>query len=228
MKTFETLGEVTTPDGKALTLHRRGDDVWIYLDGAELMGSRDPGSERALAALGCAGLAKRPAPRVLVGGLGFGFTVRAVLEELPQVAEVVVAEKFPIVAEWNREVLGGIYRRTLTDSRVNLAVGDVRRCLAPKAAFDAILLDVDNGPSAWCLETNGWLYGRAGLAALFESLNPGGMLAVWSAFQDKAFVKKLRVAGFEARAEAVRSRGSKGTWHTIFLGEKRVPRRRRR
>ncbi|MEM7052788.1 MAG: hypothetical protein AAF604_24195 [Acidobacteriota bacterium] len=238
MQAFETLDEVKLPDGRPLTLHRRGDDFWIHLDGAELMSSRAPGTEQALATYGCAGLEKVARPRVLVGGLGFGFTVRAALEALPPRGEVVVAEKFSAVVDWNREVLGGLYAKTLANRRVKVALGDVRRCLAPDAAFDAILLDVDNGPSAWCLRSNGWLYRPPGLAALFESLCPGGTLAVWSAFEDRTFLRELRRAGFEASSKGARSRGFKGTRDIIFLGQRpknprrgaarRPPRRRSR
>ena len=170
MKAFETLDRFTTPDGQALTFHRRGADFFVYLDGEELMSSRAPGSERALAELACAGLEGRP--RVLIGGLGLGFTLRAALDVLPGRAEVVVAELFAKVIEWNRTWLGDLQAGALTDRRTRIVHADVWELVEREAPWDAVLLDVDNGPEAWCFEANSRLYDRAGLERIRAAL-PG-------------------------------------------------------
>lgn len=229
MRPFEILASTRTPDGDVLTLHRRDGDFFLYLEGEELMSTRAPGTEVALAEIGCEGLpASRP--RVLIGGLGLGFTLRAALAVLPGRAEVVVAEILPAVVEWHRRHLGEL-GRPVEDERVEVHLGDVAECLETGPGFDAILLDVDNGPSAWCLRDNGQLYGRAGLRRLLASLVPGGRLAVWSAYRSDGFVAALGRAGFShARAVTVRAlAGRKGIRHTVFVGERpqetRSPRR---
>ena len=211
-----------------LTLNRRDGDFFLYLEGEELMSTRAPGTEVALAELGCEGL-ESGRPRVLIGGLGLGFTLRAALEVLPAGAEVVVAEILPAIVEWHRGHLGEL-GRAVDDPRVEVHVGDVVECLEGGAgtSFHAILLDVDNGPSAWCLRENGRLYGRAGLGRILASLVPGGRLAVWSAYRSDGFVSALGRAGFESpRAITVRARGEKGIRHTVFVaGRPTLPRRR--
>jgi len=221
MRPFETLHSTRTPDGNRLSLHHRDGEYFIHLDGEELMSTRRTGSESALALLACQKLADRKNPRVLIGGLGFGYTLRAALEVLPTQAEVVVAEIFPAVVEWNREHLEPLHRQTLEDRRVTIRNGNVWELLGDEQAFDAILLDVDNGPSAWCLSSNSRLYDREGLRRIRESLKPGGVLAVWSADADAAFVKLLGGTGFWARAERVRDHGRKGAHHTVFLAQKK-------
>lgn len=223
MRPFETLASFTTPDGRRLTLHRRDGDFFIYLDGDELMSSRAHGSETALAALTCSDLAEIHRPRVLIGGLGLGYTLRAALEALPGTAEVIVAELFPCVVEWNRRYLAYL-GRPLQDPRVRVVERDVVDLLADtrRSPYHVILLDVDNGPSAWCQDSNRRLYDRRGLARMRRSLSPGGVLAVWSAQPDPTFVKRLQQGGFTARTQTVRARGRKGSQHTIFLA--RVPR----
>ena len=151
MKSFETLDRFITPDGQALTFHRRDGDFFVYLDGEELMSSRAPGSERALAELACAGLEDKP--RVLIGGLGLGFTLRAALDVLPGGAEVVVAELFAKVIEWNHTWLAGLQAGALTDRRTRIEHADVWELVESGAPWNAILLDVDNGPEAWCFES---------------------------------------------------------------------------
>ncbi len=218
MRPFETLAAVSTPEGGRLTLHHRDGDYYINLDGEELMATRAPRSEAALAELGCGHLTAAAGARVLIGGLGLGYTLRAALDVLPRRAQVVVAEIFPDVVTWNRTHLVDLHGRALEDPRVRIYDGDVRSALAdPRGRFDAILLDVDNGPAAWCLESNGSLYDRAGLARIRQTLAPGGVLGVWSADRDLAFLKLLHKSGFDARAETVRSRGSRGSKHTIFV-----------
>jgi len=224
MRPFETLHSTKTPDGTRLSLHHRDGEYFIHLNGEELMSTRRTGSESALAALACQKLPDRRHPRVLIGGLGFGYTLRAALEILPAQAEVVVAEIYPAVVEWNREHLEPLHRQTLEDERVMIQNTNVWELLGDKQAFDAILLDVDNGPAAWCLSSNSRLYARQGLEKIRASLKPGGVLAVWSADADAAFVKLLGKNGFSARAERVRDHDRKGTHHTIILGLKKPTR----
>ncbi len=221
MRPFETLHSTRTPDGSRLSLHHRDGEYFIHLDGEELMSTRRTGSESALALFACQNLADRKNPRVLIGGLGLGYTLRAALEVLPTQAEVVVAEIYPSVVEWNREHLEPLHRQALDDKRVTIQNANVWELLRDIQTFDAILLDVDNGPSAWCLSSNSRLYDRQGLQKIRASLKPGGVLAVWSADADAAFVKLLAKSGFSARTESVRDHDRKGAHHTIFLARKR-------
>lgn len=215
MKAFETLDKFITPDGRALTLHRRDDDYFVYLDGEELMASRAPGSEKALAELACEGLTGRP--RVLIGGLGLGFTLRAALDVLPAGAEVVVAELFSIVIEWNRTHLAHLQGGALTDRRTRIAHNDVWDLVRGGGPWDAIMLDVDNGPEAWCFDTNHRLYDAPGLLRIQEALAPNGVAAFWSAQPDARFIKTLYKSGFDARSYNVRAREGRGARHTIFI-----------
>jgi spermidine synthase len=219
MKPRKALEVVATPDGGELVLWRRDDVFEIHVDGLELMSSRAHGSEEALAQLACGALPK--APRVLIGGLGFGFTTRAALDVLPPDARVTVAEFFAAVESWNRDLVGHLARHPLADRRLRVEIADVKAVIdrAP-AAFDAILLDVDNGPEAFTLASNRRLYGAAGLASIRRALAPGGVLAVWSASPDMGFVQHLSRAGFTAACgrTAYARAGSKGGRHTIFLG----------
>lgn len=215
MKPFELLDRFVTPDGQELTFHRRDGDYFVYLDGDELMSSRAPGSERALAERACGGLGSRP--RVLIGGLGLGFTLRAALDVLPAGAEVVVAEVFACVIEWNRSYVPDLQGGALTDRRTRLVHADVWDLVRGNGPWDAILLDVDNGPVAWCLESNWRLYDKAGLLQIQAALAPGGVVAFWSAQPDPRFVKMLRKSGFEASSHTARARGERGARHTIFV-----------
>jgi len=221
VRPFETLDTATTPEGRQLALHRRGTDLFLYLDGEELMSTRVHGSEVALAELAAAELGERRAPRVLIGGLGLGFTLRSALGAFPPAARLEVVELLEAVVRWNRQYTGEL-GAALSDRRVRVWEGDVVERLrgGPAGSWDAILLDVDNGPSAWCVESNGRLYGRRGLAALRDALAPGGVLAVWSAYPDDGFVARLERAGLRARAEAVRGRGRKGPRQTVFLARR--------
>jgi spermidine synthase len=218
VKAFETLDRFTTPDGRQLTFHRRDGDFFVYLDGDELMSSRAPGSERALAELACGGLGSRP--RVLIGGLGLGFTLRAALDVLPADAEVVVAEVFASVSEWNRTYLGDLQGDALTDHRTRIVCADVGEAIEGPSPWDGILLDVDNGPAAWCLDSNGRLYDGPGLRRIHDALVPGGVVAFWAAHGDPRFVKRLRRHGFDARGHATRARGDRGARHTVFVARR--------
>ena len=218
MKPLERLGEAHAPDGTILALTRRDDEYMILAGGKPLMTSRMHGSEEALATFGCRYLPKR-APRVLVGGLGMGFTVRAALDLMPPDGTVVVSELVPEVLEWNRGPLGPLANHPLDDPRVRVEIGDVRQALrAARAAFDAILLDVDNSPDAFTLAANEWLYTDGGLAVTRDALRPGGAYAVWSTREDKAFTARLKRAGFDVTVERVRARLQHGgSRHMIFV-----------
>ena len=220
MRPWELLGRTRTPDGEDMSLTRQGSEYVILAGGKPLMSSRMHGSEEALAALGCRKARGRDQPCVLVGGLGMGFTLRAALDLLPEDAIVVVAELVPAVADWNRGVLGPLAGHPLKDERVSVAVGDVADTLrASRQRFDAVLLDVDNGPAAFTASHNTRLYDDNGLAAARAALKDGGVLAVWSAWEDRRFEQRLRYGGFTVQVERVRGRLKKGgPRHTIFLG----------
>jgi spermidine synthase len=217
---MELLGETRTPDGAALTLTRRDREYIILANGKPLMSSRMHGSEEALATLACAHVRAYAEPSVLVGGLGMGFTLRATLDLLPTAACVVVAELVPAVVEWNRGPLGSLADHPLKDPRVSIEHGDVGAVLrASRDRFDAILLDVDNGPDAFTSAGNASLYDDRGLAAARGALRSEGVLAVWSAWEDRKFEQRLRYAGFQVKVERVRARLKQGgPRHTIFLG----------
>jgi spermidine synthase len=223
VRPWQLLGEARTPDGRVMALTRRGGEYVIHADGKSLMSSRMHGSEEALAAFACRGLTGREAPCVLVGGLGMGFTLRAALDLLPSGARVVVAELVPEVVAWNRGPLGPLAGHPLADRRVRVEECDVAAVLrASRAAFDAVLLDVDNGPRALAAQGNAALYDDRGLAAARAALAPRGTLAVWSAWDDRKFEHRLRHAGFEVEVERVRGRlRAGGPRHTLFLARLR-------
>jgi spermidine synthase len=220
MKPWELLGEARMPDGTDMRLQRRDTEYVIFAGGKILMSSRMHGSEEALAGFACEHARAIDSPAVLIGGLGMGFTLRATLDVLPPRATVVVAELQPAVVAWNRGPLGPLAGHPLKDSRVRLEERDVAATLAAeRGRFDAVILDVDNGPDAFTTTTNAHLYGDAGLASIRAALRPGGVLAVWSAWEDRKFEQRLRYGGFTVRVERVRARLKKGgPRHTIFLG----------
>ena len=205
-----------------LSLYRRGEEFSIRVGGDELMNSRLHGSEDALGELACARIADRLEPRILIGGLGMGYTLGAALRGLNAGARVIVAELMPAVVEWNRGPLGDLAGHPLRDNRVTVREIDVAVILREEQqAFDAILLDVDNGPRALTNHGNDWLYGRIGLKAAFAALRPGGVLAVWSAGPDQGFSYRLRKTGFTVEELTVRARGALGgARHTIWLAER--------
>jgi spermidine synthase len=208
--------------GVELCLYRRGAEFSIRLEGRELMNSRVHGSEEALGELACERIADRPAARVLVGGLGMGFTLAAALSKLGLDAEVVVSELVPEVVSWSRGVLGELAKHPLRDPRVTVRAIDVAELLKrERSRYDAILLDVDNGPEALPQSGNSWLYGRAGLAAALAALRAEGLLAVWSAGPDAAFSERLRAVGFAVEEVEVRARGyTRGARHTIWIARR--------
>ncbi len=205
-------------DGGELRLLQRGAEFSIRLGHNELMNSRVHGSEEALAELAIAKIADRKRPQILIGGLGMGFTLRAVLRAVDKDARIVVAELAPAVVAWNRGVLAGAFGDSLADARVSIREDDVGHLIrSAPSAYDAILLDVDNGPEALSRKANDRLYDLAGLRAAYAALRPRGVLAVWSAGPDKIFAGRLREAGFqvdEVRARARRARG--GAHHVIW------------
>jgi len=219
MKRWDVVDRALTPEGTPLTLSRSGGEFLIRANGRGLMGSAAHGSEETLATLGCARARALPAPRVLVGGLGMGYTLRATLDALPAHAEVVVSELIPAVVTWNHGPLAPLAAAPLADPRVRVALGDVAALLdASPAAFDAILLDVDNGPVAFAQEANAGLYGRAGIARCRAALAPRGVLAVWSAGPDAPYLERLRRAGFTATAHTTPAHpGRRAPEHTIFV-----------
>jgi spermidine synthase len=218
VKPFELVGEATGADGLVTKLVRRGDEYLILADGAVLMSSRMHGSEEELARLGCqrAGALKRPS--VLIGGLGMGFTLRATLDLLSADATVKVAELVPAVVEWNRGPLGPLAGNPLEDTRVKVETGNVGDTLRSSAGeFDAVLMDIDNGPAAFRAVNNG-VYSDPGLAAARAALKSEGVLAVWASQEDRGFERRLRDAGFEVEVRRVRSRGKDGGGrHILFL-----------
>lgn len=187
----------------------------------ELMNSRLSGSEKALATLACDKIRERKAPHVLIGGLGMGFTLRAALAELPVDARVTVAELVPAVVEWARGPMAEVFEGCLDDPRVSIHSGDVAALIrASKMAFDAILLDVDNGPDGLTHEDNDGLYDHRGLAAARLALRSGGVLTVWSSGPDQGFTRRLRDSGFVAEAVGVRATGNRGARHTVWVASK--------
>jgi spermidine synthase len=219
VKPWEALGETITPDGTTLTLTRHATEYVILANGKSLMSSRMHGSEEAMATFACRRACALEQPCVLVGGLGMGFTLRATLDLLPPSAIVVLGELVPAVVDWNRGPLGSLASHPLKDTRVRVAMGDVAVTLRSNPGrFDAILLDVDNGPSAFTESGNAALYDNQGVAAARAALKRDGVLAVWSAWENRKFEQRLRYAGFSVRVEGVRARLKKGgPRHTIFL-----------
>jgi spermidine synthase len=216
------IDQAQTPEGTPLTLFRRGNEFAIRAAGQELMSSRTHGSEVRLAELGVMALGRRKCPRVLVGGLGCGYTLAAALQRLEASAEVVVSEISPSVVAWNRGVLADLAKRPLDDPRVLVREGDIIDELqCNPTPFDLILLDVDNGPAALTQARNGWLYQDAGLAQLRASLQPNGILAVWSAGPDAAFANRLRAHRFVVSEHPARAHsGGSGKRHVIWLAQR--------
>ena len=219
---WKTIDTVPIPgNGAELQLSQRGAEFSISIVGEGiLMGSRAHGSEDALAQLTCSKIAGRSRPRVLIGGLGMGFTLAAALHHLGADAEVVVAELIPAVVAWNRGPLGEAAGNPLQDKRTTVREGDVAKILkAERRAYDAILLDVDNGPVGMTRKKNSWLYTLDGLTASYAALRPKGLLAIWSAGPDRNFTQRLRKAGFKVNQARVHEHDNKGDLHTIWLAE---------
>jgi spermidine synthase len=217
----ELLGTAKVPGGgEELRLFKRGNDFMIVLDRNELMNSRMSGSEEALATMACARLGGRKAPRLLIGGYGMGFTLRAALAVLGTDARVTVSELVPEIIAWARGPMADLMAGCLDDRRVDVVQDDVAAVIArARSAYDAILLDVDNGPDGLTRDENDRLYSATGLAAAKRALAPQGVLAVWSAAPDTAFSRRLDQAGFATEEVAVRARSNgKGPRHVIWFG----------
>lgn len=218
----ELIDTAEVPGGEPLRLFRRGADFMIVLDRNELMNSRMSGSEEALAVMTLERLGKHQ-PHVLIGGYGMGFTLRAALGVLGAGARLTVAELVPKIIEWARGPMAALAAGCLDDPHVRVIEDDVGRVIAGgKGEYDAILLDVDNGPDGLTRPGNDGLYSDRGLAAARAALKPGGILAVWSAAPDNAFARRLRDAGFAVEEVAVRARqNGKGPRHVIWFATKR-------
>ena len=219
MKIRELIGTAEVPGGDALRLYRRGDDFIIAIDRNELMSSRMSGSEEALATMTCERLRSPQAASLLIGGYGMGFTLRAGLAKLGPNGRVTVAELVPEIIEWARGPMAELAAGCLDDPRVELILGDVSKAIgAATRRYDAILLDVDNGPDGLTREANEGLYSAAGLATARAALRPGGILAIWSAAPDARFTRRLAAAGFQVEEVGVRARSNgKGPRHVIWF-----------
>ena len=221
----ETLASAQVPDGETLTLVSHGRDFIIMLGRDELMGTRMQFSEEQLAVLTLAEL-DAPRPRVLIGGYGMGFTFRAALDKLPQGGSVTVAEIVPEILEWAEGPLAHLTGESLSDPRGNVVICDVAALIddandGTTDKYDAILLDVDNGPDGIVHDGNERLYTRTGLGKARDALNPDGVLAVWSAAPDHKFTGRLKDAGFHVDVQTVRARpNNKGPHHTIWFAKK--------
>ncbi|MBB3309959.1 spermidine synthase [Rhizobium sp. BK196] len=217
------LDSATIPgEGGQLRLKQRGSEFSIMLGTNELMNSRLSGSEEALATLSFERIKSHPKPKILIGGLGMGFTLRAALAVLPEDAGVVVAELIPQVVAWARGPMTEVFKGCLDDPRVSIHQGDVGEAIrAGKAAYDAILLDVDNGPDGLTRKSNDRLYDYAGLKSAREALRPGGVLAVWSSGPHPSFTRRLKESGFAVEAINTRANGKRGgARHVIWLAMK--------
>ncbi|MBU0991092.1 MAG: hypothetical protein KJ737_01255 [Proteobacteria bacterium] len=220
MISWELIDKASVPSGEdELRLYKRGREFSIRVNTCELMNSRAHGSEELLAEKACELIAGHSCPRVLIGGLGMGYTAAEALRRLGPDSQVVVAEIVPAVVAWNRGPLADLAGRPLDDPRLVIRETDIARILKDESLpYNAILLDVDNGPSGLTRKGNSWLYTRTGLEAAFRALRPSGVMAVWSAGPDQAFTHRLNQTGFEVKNVRARARDvGKGGHHTIWL-----------
>ncbi|NYF33695.1 spermidine synthase [Sphingopyxis chilensis] len=223
MKVRELIDTAQIPGGDELRLYRRGDDFIIVIGGNELMNSRMSGSEEALAVMSCERLRNPDTAHLLIGGYGMGFTLRAALAALGPAAKVTVAELVPEIIDWAREPMADLAATCLDDPRVELVIGDVAAAIAAgRDCYDAILLDVDNGPDGLVRQANDGIYSASGLASAKAALRPGGVLAIWSAAPDAQFTRRLTAAGFAVDEVTVRARSNgKGARHVIWFARTR-------
>lgn len=223
MKPLERLGEARTPNGSVIALYRHDGAYLIRADGVELMSTRRHFSEDRLAEVACAPLHERAGVRVLIGGLGLGFTLRAALHELPSDADVVVAELVPEVIAWNADERWGISVEAMRDPRVRVLQDDVTDVLrANPAGFDAIMLDTDNGPDGMLISENAALYARCGIAATVAALRQGGSVVYWSVGRDAKFERALRGAALDVVAHEVRAHQTTGPMHVLYAARRRA------
>lgn len=210
-------------NGGELRFYQRGEDFSIEVAGitGDLMHSAIHGSEEALAEMALARLKDRSKVRVLVGGLGMGFTLAAALKHVGHKSEVVVAELVPQVVEWNKGPLGEKAGNPMLDARATVRVDDVARIVREmREAYDAILMDVDNGPEGLTQANNRWLYTMQGLQAFQDALRPNGVLAIWATHPDGPFTKRLGRAGFKVEEVKAFAHRDKGTRHTLWFATK--------
>jgi spermidine synthase len=219
VKKWTTLDRALTTDGKWIKLQEHDGSYAIQVDGVPLMSTRQHASEEKLAELACAHVRGIGGARVLIGGLGFGFTLRAALQAVAADATVVMAEILGAVIAWNRNPAFALAADALADPRVRVRQQDVGEVIREaRGSFDSIILDVDNGPAALSAEGNGRLYEAGGLQDARAALRPAGCLACWSAAPDRAFEKRMVEAGFLVETRRARAHGSSGRWHTLYLG----------
>ena len=225
MKPFRTLAETRTPDGSRLNLHEHDGEFFMKLDGRQLMSTTSTSSELLLAQESCADLARHDNPRVLIGGLGLGFSLKRVLELSGPRAQVEVAELLPEVVTWNREFLRPINGGLLDDPRVKVVIADVFAVIArAPGAYAAILLDVDNGPTSFVQKDNSRLYDRRGLKLIYRALAPGGRVAFWSAVDEPDFPRALTRAGFTIKIFPAKPHDrSKQSPHRIYVAQRPAP-----
>jgi spermidine synthase len=218
MTPWDCLDRAAINGGGELRLMQRGDEFSIMLGQIELMNSRFTGSEEALATLTCARIPGRQRSEILIGGLGMGFTLRAALADLALDARIFVAELVPAVIRWARGPMAELFGTTLDDKRVTIIEGDVAPLIkARQSSYDAILLDVDNGPEGLTRESNDRLYDLTGLTSAQRALRPGGVLAVWSSGRDRDFSERLRIAGFQTDEIVVRAKSARRTRNIIWM-----------
>lgn len=221
MKKMITIGKVTTRDGGLIHLYERDKNYFISIDGKELMSTRKHASEEALALLTCSALAEKSAAKVLIGGLGFGFTLGAALSVLGKTARVVIAEILPEIVAWNRNPNLKLSSQALADPRVEVIERDVAEILrSSRAQFDAILLDIDNGPTALCAASNSRLYLESGLQMIKRALRPQGTLGIWSAKDQHGFSKRMASVGFAVEVKRVPAYKDSGQLNTLYLGRR--------
>lgn len=212
---------------RELSLYRRGDEYSIRIGPDELMNSKVFHSERALAEETCARLRETKVPRLLIGGLGMGYTVEAALKKVGPRAKIDVAEYFEQVVDWNYGIISELAGHALDDERVKVLVGDVAAIIrSENDCYDAIMLDVDNGPTGLTRKANNWLYSLAGLQQAYQALRPSGILSVWSAGTDSTFTRRLNKAGFNVTEESFKGRGKKGPRHVIWFAQRPMGRKK--
>ncbi|MEP6763350.1 MAG: spermidine synthase [Gemmatimonadaceae bacterium] len=223
MKPLERLGETRTPNGTSITLFRHDGDYLIKADGVELMSTRRHLSEDRLAQVACAPLNNKPNARVLIGGLGLGFTLRAALHELRDDAQVVVAEFLADVISWNANPDYNLSAQAMRDARVTIVHDDVVNVLHNNPdGFDAIMLDTDNGPDGMLMSENARLYAMRGIAATTAALRVGGIIAYWSVGDDAKFVDMLHRSKLSVKTLRVRAHDTAGPMHTIYVVTKKT------
>ncbi len=221
MKKWNKLGQVKTPDGSVLALVEHDGEYLLRVDGRELMSTRRHASELRLGVVGCLKVCKRARAKVLIGGLGLGFTLRGALATLGPDAEVIVAELMPEVVAWNREESYPLAHKELADERTRVVVGDVFEVIE-RDVYDAIMLDADNGTTAMMTAGNRALYERRGLERVKDALSPGGVAVYWSAGPEPEFAALMRKVGFDVSIERIPAWGTGGPLHTLVIGVMRA------